>query len=383
MEDVWLVAENSITSLGFSVNEQLEKIRSGQTGIQKIENTDFSPFPFFGSLVDSNNLEAQFARLGDAAAFTRLEKLMICSIHACLKGMPFDLKDPDTLLILTTTKGNIDMLEKGKYPLFQENRAYLSILGRVICEFFSAFNPPLIICNACISGVMGIITGSRYIRKGNFKHVVVCGGDIISSFTVAGFQSFKAIGSSPCKPFDASRDGLSLGEGAGTLVLSRDRVGGSRIRLAGGAVSNDANHISGPSRTGEGLYAAIQIALKESNLLPDDVGFVSSHGTATPYNDEMECIAFNRSGFQHTPINSYKGAIGHTLGAAGVIESVFAMDVFKTKRLMPSTGFKNLGVTLPLNVICSVEEKYIHALLKTASGFGGGNAALLMTQSDE
>ncbi len=116
--------------------------------------------------------------------------------------------------------------------------------------------------------------------------------DLISSFIYSGFQSFQAISPNPCRPFDADRDGISLGEAAATVILSANKTPGS-ILLGGGSVSNDANHISGPSRTGEELFLAISSALKQSGTSNDEIDFISAHGTATRYNDEMEAKAFH------------------------------------------------------------------------------------------
>ena len=144
----------------------------------------------------------------------------------------------------------------------------------------------------------------------------------------------------------------------------------------GGASSNDANHISGPSRTGEGLILSMRGALKEAQIEEvSTIGYISAHGTATRYNDEMESLAFGTMGLQDTPLNSLKGYWGHTLGAAGVIEAVATLHSLREGFLIPSAGFQSMGVSQPLNVIRAFEEKKINRALKTASGFGGCNAA--------
>jgi 3-oxoacyl-[acyl-carrier-protein] synthase-1 len=141
-----------------------------------------------------------------------------------------------------------------------------------------------------------------------------------------------------------------------------------------GFSSNDANHISGPSRTGEGLYIAITRTLQH-NPLPVD--HVSAHGTATPYNDEMESVALARAGLLDVPVNSMKGYWGHTLGAAGVIESVAAAWSLKNHILIGTMGFQENGVSEPVRVIENTEAAAIGSCLKMASGFGGCNAALM------
>jgi 3-oxoacyl-[acyl-carrier-protein] synthase-1 len=170
--------------------------------------------------------------------------------------------------------------------------------------------------------------------------------------------------------FDAGRDGLTLGEAAATVILSGQH---GDIELVGGAVTNDANHISGPSRTGDGLLLAIRNTLDGEEM----VDLVSAHGTATVYNDEMESLALTRAGLGHVPVNSLKGYLGHTLGAAGVVESVLNVEAMKQNRIPGTLGFSQPGVSGKINVLKQAREVPVGTMLKTASGFGGCNAAAL------
>ena len=228
--------------------------------------------------------------------------------------------------------------------------------------------------------MIALVYAERLIRSGKYKHVVVSGGDLISEFIVSGFQSFQSLSEQACKPFDKNRNGLSLGEGCGTIILSSDKsiFSDNPIEVLGGAGSNDANHISGPSRTGEGLFLAIMGALTTSGLSAKDIDSISAHGTATNYNDEMEAKAFSRAGLESAPLNSYKGYIGHTLGAAGVIEAAISLQSLKRNTLFRSAGYETHGVSTNINVIAENKETNIKNCLKTASGFGGSNAALIL-----
>ncbi len=151
-----------------------------------------------------------------------------------------------------------------------------------------------------------------------------------------------------------------------------------KIKVKGGSVSNDANHISGPSRTGEELALAVNKALAEAGT-GKQIDFISAHGTATAFNDEMEAKAFSVCGLENVQLNSMKGFFGHTLGAAGVIESVVTLESMKRNVLVPSLGYENSGVSMPLNIIRQTEKKEINTSLKTASGFGGCNAAVVFS----
>ncbi|PLX13661.1 MAG: beta-ketoacyl synthase, partial [Marinilabiliales bacterium] len=243
-------------------------------------------------------------------------------------------------------------------------------------------NDPVLISNACISGVVALSVAKDYIEKGLYKNVIVSGADIASEFVISGFQSFKAIGSTACKPFDKNRDGITLGEGASTIIVSDSPLekDQSPIILAGTGISNDANHISGPSRTGDGLALSISKAMQEAGIEADSVDYISAHGTATPYNDEMESKALELAKVNHAPLNSCKAYFGHTLGAAGLLESSALIHSMRSNIIFPSIGCDEIGVSGDINLITEKTEKEMYTALKTASGFGGCNASAVFTK---
>ena len=136
--------------------------------------------------------------------------------------------------------------------------------------------------------------------------------------------------------------------------------------------------MSGPSRTGEGLASAIAGAIKEAGILPSEIDVISAHGTATLYNDEMEALAFQTRGLGAVPVYSVKGNIGHTLGAAGIIETIYLANSMQQDKLIPSKGFSETGTSVALNIVTEAVSKKLTTGLKTASGFGGGNTALIL-----
>jgi 3-oxoacyl-[acyl-carrier-protein] synthase-1 len=235
----------------------------------------------------------------------------------------------------------------------------------------------VLISNACISGLTALITGKRLIESGRFKNVVVAGADLVTRFVYSGFNAFHAISNEACKPYDADRKGVTLGEAAATIILSSK--GRGAIRLSGNGGSNDANHISGPSRTGAELSMAMKRAITAAGLETRHIDYISAHGTATLYNDEMEAKAINLTNLQDTPVNSLKGYFGHTLGAAGILESVIAIQSMKTGILLPTLGFTKPGVPEKIAVLSSMVKKPVKHCLKTASGFGGCNAAIILS----
>jgi len=382
MHDVYVSGENVITSLGFTIEENIENIRNDVTGVRLRGDKKLFPEDFFASIIDSQQLDREFHSPEHKPDFTRFEKIMICSAEKALaENTHIDASSEKTIFVISSTKGNIDLLEEDKKILFEPDRVYLWKSAEIIAEYFGNKNKPVVISNACVSGVLAISTASEMLRSGWYNHAVVIGGDIVTEFVVSGFQSFKSLSFGPCKPFDLNRDGLNLGEGAGTILMTTRKEAlpkGAIIKVLGGACNNDANHISGPSRTGEGLMLAVTRAMKNSGLTAEQIDFISAHGTATPYNDEMESKAFSAAGLCHVPLNSLKGYFGHTLGAAGIIESAIAIQGMKQNILFKTMGYSELGVTEKISVVDRLTEKTQKYIVKTASGFGGCNAAVIL-----
>jgi 3-oxoacyl-[acyl-carrier-protein] synthase-1 len=377
MSDIFIASDNIITSLGFTTIENARNMLAGNTGIRLTEDKHIAPTPFYASLIDSEQLHSEFSLIDDPDLFSRFEQMSVCSIKDAISGTEIDCADPGILFILSTTKGNIDLLENENKDRYGQERIYLWSAARLVQRIFNFRNEPVVISNACISGVQAIITGAHLIRAGLYDTVIINGTDIVSEFVLSGFNSFKSLSTGPCRPFDKTRDGLSLGEGSGTLILtSKPSLSKSKekILVGEGFTANDANHISGPSRTGEGLFLAINRLLKRT---PAEIDFISAHGTATLYNDDMEAIAITRAGLQSVPVNSFKGYWGHTLGAAGIIESVMSVYSLRNNVLINTLGYHEMGLTNPLAIIDKVTKKEITNCLKIASGFGGCNAAIL------
>ncbi|MCO5946812.1 beta-ketoacyl-[acyl-carrier-protein] synthase family protein [Mucilaginibacter flavidus] len=371
--DVFVVADNILSPLGKTTTENFEQLKNGVSGVKQHNNANLSPIPFYASLFDEN---ARFLQSGEG--YTKFEQLLIASIADALIDSGIDPKEKKTVLIISSTKGNISLLETEENNPALQQRIAMPASAKLVAEYFGFQNQSIIISNACISGVMSIITGMRLLKAGQYENVVIAGADVISKFIVSGFQSFQALSPAVCRPFDKSRDGLNLGEGAATIILSTQKKFEGSIKVKGGSVSNDANHISGPSRTGAGLAQAVKQAMSDAGLAVADIDFISAHGTATVYNDEMEASALALSGLQSVPLNSLKGYYGHTLGAAGLIESIVFIQSLKENLVIPTLGFAENGVTSEVNVCTSPLQIDAVNFIKTASGFGGCNAAVII-----
>jgi 3-oxoacyl-[acyl-carrier-protein] synthase I len=374
MTDVFVAADNIFSPIGTTTAANFEQLKKGISGIKMQDNKAIADEPFYAALFDK---KIEFVD----ATYTKFEQLLIASIKDAFANCEAKADDEKTLLIVSTTKGNISLLESEPDNAELNNRIALHTSAKLVAEYFGLVNPPLVISNACISGIVAILTGMRLIRSGQYESVVIAGADVITKFVLSGFQSFQAVSPEPCRPFDAERTGITLGEGAATVILSSNPKYANNIKVISGAVSNDANHISAPSRTGEELCQAINKSLNDAGVPAAEVDFISAHGTATSYNDEMEAKAITLALLQEVPVNSLKGYYGHTLGAAGLVESIVSMQSLKANLVLPTLGFVTNGVTNPLNICTVMLPGNYKNCLKTASGFGGCNAAVLFSKS--
>lgn len=370
MKNVFISANNIISPLGFTSEANILEIEQEKSGITWHENSNETSC--YASIIDHQKLNEAFAIIGDITTYTKLEKMIILSLQDTITKASFSISDK-TALIIATTKGNINALQNDSLS----KGTYLTTLGEKIKTFFGFKNDAIIISNACVSGILAVAVAKRFIQNEFYDNAFVVGGDIVSKFTLSGFQSFQAISDQPCKPFSKNRTGITIGDAAASVAISSSNSDKEAIQIIGDGSCNDANHISGPSRTGEGLYLSMLSALKEANINPENIDYISAHGTATPFNDEMEAIAFNRASLENAPLNSLKGYYGHTLGASGLLEAIVGMHSMKNNTLYTSLGMDELGVTVPLNVIKKKTKTEINAFLKTASGFGGCNTAVI------
>ncbi|WP_066437786.1 beta-ketoacyl synthase N-terminal-like domain-containing protein [Chryseobacterium sp. CCH4-E10] len=378
MKEIYITDYNCVTPLGFDISSNWKALLAGKSGVSLHKIID-NHEPFYASKIDSDRLETEFNRFfgsaqNDKVDFTRLEKMFLLSLKPLVERYQIT---EETAFILSTTKGNISLL-KNKKTLPEE--VFLSNLAQKIADFFGFKTKPIVVSNACVSGVMAIAIAKNMIQTGKYKNAFVVAGDEISEFVISGFNSFQAIGTEICKPYDKTRDGINIGEAAAAVYMTSEPDQNEKFsfKVLGDSAINDANHISGPSRTGDGLYASIKNAMTEAKVSAEQINFISAHGTATIYNDEMEAIAFNRMQLQNIPLNSLKAYYGHCLGASGLLESIISMESALHKILISSKNFEDIGTSQPLNIIQGNQPAEIKYILKTASGFGGCNAAIVL-----
>ncbi|MGO1244075.1 MAG: beta-ketoacyl synthase N-terminal-like domain-containing protein [Sphingobacterium sp.] len=350
---------NCVTPLGNDLETTWDQLLLGNTGIAKQK---MDPL---GEIFVAKVHQAVLPDL--SIAYTLLERMFLCA------GMPVvknHAPGPRTALVLSTTKGNVDYLKQGDFQ-----QAGLATLATKIAHYLGFQTKPVVVSHACVSGSLAVSVAKRLLQMDLYDDAIILAGDLVNSFVVSGFNAFQAMSALPCRPFDTARSGVSLGEAAACIYMSRDK---GPFRILGEGGINDANHISGPSRTGEGLYRSVIAAVSEAQVDLQSIDYLCAHGTATQYNDEMEAIAFDRLGLSQVPVNSLKGYFGHTLGASSLLELVIAMRSMQESIILSSKGFEKLGVSRALNVVERQVNIEINRLLKTSSGFGGSNVAILI-----
>jgi len=291
----------------------------------------------------------------------------------------------DTKLILATTKGEIDLLEKnilkgtGEMP-----DCSLTSLLKKVSVLTGVKDAGAVVSAACASSSAAVARAAAMIRSKRSDCVLVVACDSVTEFVFSGFSSLMALDKFSARPFDKDRKGLSLGEAAAFVLLMSETRAKQEKReilgeIAGWGLSDDANHMTGPSRESEGLILAIKKALKTAAVDKSGIGFISAHGTGTVYNDAMEMRAFH-SVFKDKkiPVYSIKGGIGHTMGAAGIIETIIAMRSLKERNIPPTVNLKEADTDAEGWV--STSERLIpdnSIGVMTNAGFGGVNAALV------
>lgn len=375
----YVLADNIISPLGNTSEENYQQVKAGKSGIRTYEPGSHGiPEGFTASLLpdeeqsvivkdDGQGLPSKGTKLtfkhGD------FEQLAIASAKLAMEQASINDR---AVFILSSTKGAI------------ESSGDLSSSAQRIAQRLGITTTPIVVCNACISGLSALILGSRLIEEGKYDYAVVCGVDCPDRFIISGFQSLKALSTIPCRPFDIERFGLNLGEAAATMVLGKEaRLSpkeDSTWQIGNGFVKNDAFHISAPSKTAEGLYTALSETLRKTYL--HDLAFINAHGTATLFNDQMESIAIERAGLSSLPTNALKGYFGHTLGAAGILETIISMKAIDDHTILGTRGFEELGVSGKVNVSAVSLSTDKHAFIKMLSGFGGCNATLLASKEN-
>ena len=360
-----ILATNITSPLGVTTAENYAAVSSGLSAIACHNHRFGIPEPFVASLfTDEQNAAMAIDGL------SRFEALVVRSAAEALSHTSINVSSERTVLILSTTKGNIEDLERHSLPL----RLSPVEAAQTIARHLGVSTTPIVVSDACISGVAAQVTALRLIDSGEYDYALVCGADCQCRFIVSGFQSLKAVSPEPCRPFDIERLGLNLGEAAATIVFGRSDDSVDSWHIISGAIRNDAFHISSPSPKGIGSLMALQAVAHTGQKLAT----VSVHGTATMYNDQMESKAISQAGLSDVPITALKGYFGHTMGAAGILETIVTATALADGVVLPIKGFTEPGVSGSMNLSSSKRCAEGYGFVKLMSGFGGCNGAVAL-----
>lgn len=389
----YIIADNIISPLGETSEDNYLSVKSGRSGIRAYEpGTCNIPEGFNASLLfeDFETLALKSAQKAIANALKNIangQKTIgnaqknIANEQKNIGNAQLELKGKRTAFILSSTKGNIE-----------ENISLADSAQRIASQL-GIDTKPIVVCNACISGLSALILGNRLIDSGLYDAAIVCGCDTPRQFILSGFQSLKALSPESCRPFDMERMGLNLGEAAATLILSKNPIQGNSWRMGDGFIRNDAFHISTPSKTADGLYLSLQRTLESFTKeisstckqidIKENLAFINAHGTATLFNDQMESVAIGRAGLSDLPANAYKSFWGHTMGAAGILETIISIKAIDDDTILGTRGFSELGVSGKMNICAENRPTDKKGFIKMLSGFGGCNATIWAAKNPE
>lgn len=350
--------------------QNYQAVKAGHSALTHYSNLWDIPDPFTAALFSTSQHQTMCQ-----AGMTRFEALVVHSVTQALESTQLDITSSRVVFILSTTKANIELLEHPDTPL---EKLYPGESAQRIARHLGITTEPIVVCNACVSGLSALILAERLLSQKIYDYAIVCGADVLSRFVISGFQSFKSMDEQPCRPYDIERLGMNLGEAAATMILAGEETKHQEgWSLLQGTIRNDAHHISTPSNKGEGAYHALTPLLQQTDK--EELALVNAHGTATMFMDQMEAVALHRTALDDIPVNSYKGYFGHTLGAAGVLETILTIYALDDHTILGTRGFQELGVSVPIQVSAESRSTDKRTFIKLISGFGGSNAALLMS----
>jgi 3-oxoacyl-[acyl-carrier-protein] synthase II len=389
---VAVVAAGIVSPLGFGLEETLGALREGKDCVAEVTafEVDRCRCHTAGQVPDDRLAEAN-EHQRHPERLHRVARMMILALKEAL-GQAGDF-DPE-LTVVGTTSGGMTFGEKyyrdlksGRPP----SRQAASLIAnytpqKPVMDAQAAFgiaSPCQIIANACASGTNAIGHAFNCVRSGRYQRVLTGGYDAISELVFVGFDSLQASTPDRCRPFDSERSGMVLGEGSAILALenmesARKRGANVLAEVIGYGISTDNHHLTQPDPSGSGARRAMDAALQSAGISPDEVGYINAHGTATPFNDAAEGRAIAEL-FNGVPVSSTKGMMGHSLGAAGVIEAVISLLALRHQLLPPNINFRRGDAGLDLNIVANAAQTgAVRTVLSNSFGFGGTNASVIL-----
>ena len=245
--------------------------------------------------------------------------------------------------------------------------------------------PAMVVSTACSSSAKVFASAARMMQAGLCDAAIVGGVDSLCLTTLYGFNSLELVSNRPCRPYDGERDGISIGEAAGFVLLEKNATTthADPVMVLGVGESSDAYHMSSPHPQGAGARLAITAALNDAGLTTDDIDYINLHGTGTKANDAAEDQAVFSVFGARTPCSSTKGATGHLLGAAGVAEAIISALCIQHKLIPGGLNTQTVDATLKSQYVLSNKQQTVNRVLSNSFGFGGSNCSLVLGRSSE
>ncbi|MCO5114507.1 MAG: beta-ketoacyl-ACP synthase II [Bdellovibrionaceae bacterium] len=399
----------ALSPLGLSVTESWEKAINAQSGIGKIESFDTENYAVkFAGEVKGFDPEAYVSKK-DIKKMDRFIPFCLAATDMAIKDSGLDLDKINLQRVGTLIGvglGGLPYIEQQHQVLMERGPSRLSPFfipstisnlapGHVSMKY-GFQGPNFTVTSACASGAHAIGEAAKYIRDGHCD-VMIAGGSesVVCGMAIGGFAAMKALSTrndSPqtaSRPFDKTRDGFVLSEGAATLILEDYEVAkkrGAKIyaEVLGYGLSSDAYHMTSPAPEGRGAALAMRVALEDAEINPEDIQYINAHGTSTPAGDELESMAVESVFGDHAKklwMSSTKGVMGHSLGAAGAIESVFSIMALHTGVVPPTANLETPDENCRLDYVPgAAREKALSAVLNNSFGFGGTNCSLIFSK---
>ncbi len=387
-----------VTALGFGWRENATGFRSGRTAFRDVTLFDVSKqrarkaaeVALTGVLPQTKLSARQAPRLD------RASRLLLFAADEAWHQAGWQPSE-DLPIVLGTTSGGMSLGEAYYRQAITQPSANRQQPSRVahyqpqrqaldLAEAFQFRGPVTIVSNACASGANAIGHAWHLVRTGQAERVFTGGYDAVSQLVFAGFDSLQALSTTACRPFDARRDGLALGEGAAMLALeslesARRRGAEILAEVVGYGAANDAHHLTQPHPQGHAAIATMTAAARVAGVTPEQIGYVNAHGTATPLNDGAEAAAINTWAGKfaaNVPVSSTKASIGHLLGAAGAVETVVCAMALREGWLPPTTTIETVDPACAFPIVREPRDARIEFALTNSFGFGGANATLIL-----
>jgi 3-oxoacyl-[acyl-carrier-protein] synthase II len=392
---VAVVGAGIVSPLGFGLAETAEALRHGRDCVSEVTQfcVEQCRCKTAGQISDEALHAAGATQLQRSERLHRAARMVICALEQVLAQAPHFQPQ---LTVVGTTSGGMTFGEQYYRSLQRGDKSKHSptwianyLPQKPIVDALAALGisaPCQVIANACASGTNAIGHAFECIRSGGYERILTGGYDALSELVFVGFDSLQASTPEKCRPFDATRSGMVLGEGAALLALENFDVARSHgvtilAEITGYGISTDNHHLTQPHPSGVGPRQAMERALASADLEANEIDYINAHGTATPFNDAAEGKAIAEL-FSSVPVSSTKGMMGHSLGAAGAIEAIISMLALQHQFLPPNINFRTGDPELRLNIVANQSRKSaIRAVLSNSFGFGGTNASVIMQKA--